>query len=61
MKMGGISMKGVKFEVLGIGIILLGMSISSSPLFTYSCGLVGFGLAACGCFFIREAGEEFDE
>lgn len=54
-------MKGVNLEVLGIGVILLGMSMSSNPLITYSCGLVGFGLAACGCFLIRETGEELDE
>lgn len=54
-------MKGIKMEILGIGIILLGMSVSANHIASYVCGILGFGLAACGCFYKKELGKEADE
>lgn len=43
-------MKGIKLELLGIGVILLGLAISSNNFFGYVGGILGFGLIVAGCF-----------
>ena len=44
-------MKGIKIELLGIGIILLGLAISTNNFFGYLGGVLGFGIISAGCFF----------
>lgn len=39
-------MRGVKYQILGLGIILLGMTVPSFSHISYICGALGFGLAA---------------
>lgn len=43
-------MKGIKIELLGIGIILLGLAISTNNFFGYVGGILGFGIIVAGCF-----------
>ena len=43
-------MKGIKLELLGIGVILLGLAISSNNFFGYVGGILGFALIVAGCF-----------
>ncbi len=43
-------MRGVKYQILGLGIILLGMTVPSFSHISYICGALGFGLAVIGCF-----------
>ena len=45
-------MRGVKYQILGLGIILLGMTVPSVS--HISCGALGFGLAVIGCFCMRD-------
>ena len=47
-------MRGVKYQILGLGIILLGMTVPSFSHITYICGALGFGLAVIGCFCMRD-------
>lgn len=57
-------MRGIKLEILGLGVILLGMALSANVtnyVLTYACGILGFGLAACGCFFMKELEGNADE
>ncbi|MBR5873768.1 MAG: hypothetical protein IKY90_03415 [Oscillospiraceae bacterium] len=44
-------MKGIKIELLGIGIILLGLAISTNNFFGYVSGILGFGIIVAGCFY----------
>lgn len=44
-------MKGLKIELLGIGIILLGIAISTNNFWGYTFGVVGFGAISIGCFW----------
>lgn len=43
-------MKGIKIELLGIGILLLGLAISTNNFFGYVGGILGFGTIVAGCF-----------
>lgn len=57
-------MRGIKLELLGLGVILLGMALSANVtnhFLTYACGILGFGMAACGCFFMKELEGKADE
>ena len=47
-------MKGLKIELLGIGIILLGIALSTNNIFGYSLGVVGFGVICIGYFWKKE-------
>lgn len=47
-------MRGVKYQILGLGIILLGMTVPSVSHISYICGALGFGLAVIGCFCMRD-------
>lgn len=44
-------MKGLKLELLGIGIILLGIALSLNNFFTYILGIIGFAVVVNGCFW----------
>ncbi len=48
-------MKGIKIELLGIGIILLGLALSTNNFWGYA-GILGFGVVAVGCFLKEEKG-----
>ena len=50
-------MRGIKLEILGLGVLLLGMNLPSNYFLTYACGVLGFGLAVCGCFYMKDLGE----
>ena len=43
-------MKGIKIELLGIGIILTGIAFSFSNIFGFVGGIVGLCAVICGCF-----------
>lgn len=43
-------MKGIKIELLGIGIVLLGIALSTNNFFAYTLGVIGFGVVVAGCF-----------
>ena len=45
-------MRGVKYQILGLGIILL--TVPSVSHISYICGALGFGLAVIGCFCMRD-------
>lgn len=47
-------MKGVKIQLLGIGIILLGLAISINNFWALTLGVVGFGIVSAGCFWKNE-------
>ena len=47
-------MRGVKYQILGLGIILLGMTVPSVSHISYICGALGFGLAVIGCICMRD-------
>ncbi|MGI5982380.1 MAG: hypothetical protein ACOX8F_02895 [Sakamotonia sp.] len=47
-------MRGVKYQILGLGIILLGMTVPAASHVSYLCGALGFGLAVIGCFYTRD-------
>ena len=42
-------MRGVKYQILG-----LGMTVPSVSHISYICGALGFGLAVIGCFCMRD-------
>ncbi len=42
--------KGIKFELLGIGAILLGIAAGIGDVIAIVLGIVGFGLVSAGCF-----------
>ncbi|MDD6320090.1 MAG: hypothetical protein PUA63_04440 [Oscillospiraceae bacterium] len=44
-------MKGTKIALLGIGIILLGIAISTNNFFGFTLGAIGFGVVCIGCFW----------
>ena len=43
-------MKGIKIELSGIAIILLGIAVTSNNFWGYVIGVLGFGVAVAGCF-----------
>lgn len=43
-------MKGIKIELSGIAIILLGIAVTTNNFFGYILGVLGFGVAVAGCF-----------
>ena len=47
---GGIYMKGIKIELLGIATTLLGIALTANTFFGYFLGVLGFGIAVAGCF-----------
>ncbi len=47
-------MKGIKIELLGIGVILLGMAISTNSFGRSTLGVIGFGIISIGCFWKNE-------
>ena len=47
---GGIYMKEIKIELLGIATILLGIVLKANNFFGYFLGVLGFGIAVAGCF-----------
>ncbi len=49
-------MKGLKIELLGIGVLLLGLALSTGNFWGYVGGILGFAIAAAGCFFKEEKG-----
>ena len=51
-------MKGIKIELLGIGIILLGLAISTNNFFGYVGGILGFGIIVAGCFNKEKQGKK---
>ena len=44
-------MKGIRIELLGIGVILLGIALSTNNFGAYTMGVVGFGIISMGCFW----------
>lgn len=44
-------MKGIKMELLGIGVILLGIALSTNNFLAYTLGVIGFGIVSSGCFW----------
>ena len=46
---GGIYMKEIKIELLGIAIILLGIVLRANSFFEYFLGVFGFGIVVSGC------------
>ena len=44
-------MKGIKIELLGIGLILLGIAISTNNFWANTLGIIGFGTISMGCFW----------
>jgi hypothetical protein len=42
--------KGIRIELLGIGVILLGIALSTNNFWAYTLGVIGFGVVAVGCF-----------
>lgn len=44
-------MKSIRMELLGIGIILLGIALSTNHFWAYILGVIGFGVIAVGCFW----------
>ena len=47
---GGLYMKEIKIELLGIAIILLGIVLRANSFFEYFLGVFGFGIVVSGCF-----------
>ena len=43
-------MKGIKIELSGIAIILLGIAVTTNNFWGYVLGVLGFGVAVVGCF-----------
>lgn len=41
-------MKGIKIELLGIAIILLGIAVTTNNFWGYVLGVLGFGVAVFG-------------
>ena len=46
---GGIYIKEIKIELLGIATILLGIVLKANNFFGYFLGVLGFGIAVAGC------------
>ena len=44
-------MNSIKIELLGIGIIPLGIALSTSHFWAYTLGAIGFCVIAAGCFW----------
>ncbi len=44
-------LKGIKIELLGIGVILLGIAISANNFWGTTLGVIGFGTVSMGCFW----------
>ena len=44
-------MEGVKIQLLGVAIILLGIAITTDNFFGYVLGIFGFGVVSIGCFW----------
>ena len=44
------AIKGIKIELLGITIILLGIAVTTNNFWGYVLGVLGFGVAGVGCF-----------
>ena len=44
-------MKSIRTELLGIGIILLGIALSTNHFWAYTLGVIGFCVIAAGCFW----------
>jgi hypothetical protein len=42
--------KGIRIELLGIGVILLGIALSTNNFLAYTLGVIGFGVVAAGTF-----------
>jgi uncharacterized membrane protein len=42
--------KGIRIELLGIGVILLGIALSTNNFLAYTLGVIGFGVVAAGAF-----------
>ena len=47
---GGIYIKEIKIELLGIATILLGIVLKANNFFGYFLGVLGFGIVVSGCF-----------
>ena len=47
---GGIYIKEIKIELLGIATILLVIVLKANNFFGYFLGVLGFGIAVAGCF-----------
>ena len=47
---GGVYMKEIKIELLGIATILLGIVLKANNFFGYFLCVLGFGIAVAGCF-----------
>ncbi len=43
-------MKGLKIELPGVGIVLLGLALSTNNFWGYVGGVLVFGVIAVGCF-----------
>lgn len=46
-------MEGIKVELLGIGVILLGIALSTYNFWAYILGTIGFVIILIGCFLKR--------
>lgn len=44
-------MKGMKFELLGIATLLLGIALTMNNFWGYLLGIIGFGIVSIGCFW----------
>ncbi len=44
-------MKGIRIELLGLGVILLGIALSTNNFWAYTLGVVDFGIVSMGCFW----------
>jgi hypothetical protein len=42
--------KGIRIELLGISVILLGIALSTNNFWAYTLGVIGFGVVVVGCF-----------
>ena len=45
------TVKEIRIELLGIGVILLGIAISTNNFWAYTLGTIGFGIVSMGCFW----------
>lgn len=48
-------MKGIKIELLGIGVILLGIALATNNFWAYVLGVIGFGIISTGCFWKNDS------
>ena len=44
-------MKGIRIELLGIGVILVGIALSTNNFWSYTLRVVGFVIISMGCFW----------